>query len=281
MTNKIKQPSITKQIKKPFVAVAAFALAGNLPAAVVLSSDGSTSFGANSNTLTGSFDASNSDKLVVVVTGEHGFPNNLGGEASSVTYDGVEMTPVIVRSPVEGAYGVDGAGNPINDQIFNTIWYLDNPSTSTGTIVASVATRGSVTAIGLDGTALGFSGATAVSVPQTSTVDLTTTAPGSFVISSFGVGGNGNTGQTDGVDADSPLTLISAQESAPARNWDGHVVGGGQIATPGPQTLSFTGGDDSGGHVIAAEFTPIPEASSALMLVLGGLLMGGYRRRKA
>ena len=48
-------------------------------------------------TVDGTFNASGSDKLVVVLTGEHGF-NNDTGDVTSVTYDGVALTRAIDRN---------------------------------------------------------------------------------------------------------------------------------------------------------------------------------------
>jgi hypothetical protein len=206
--------------------------------------DGSAFWRAESSTITGTFDASGSDKLVVILTGEHGFNNN-AGTVNSVTYDGVPLTPVIQRN----------ARVAQTDTIYNHLWILDHPAEFhvTGTIVANVVNRGNVTVFGLSGTLPG-TGATAISDNNTRTVDLATTAPDSLVIASFGMGGAGNTANVSTVAADSPLTRASAQNNGGNSNWDGHVTAYAQVPSAAAGTYSFSGGIESGAHVIAAEF---------------------------
>jgi hypothetical protein len=205
-----------------------------------------TAFWKNQSTgvFTGTFNASGSDKLVVILTGEHGFNNNQG-KVNSVTYDGVPLTPVIQRNAQVAS----------TDTIYNHIWILDNPATSTGTIAVNVVNRGNVTVLGLSGTLPG-AGATAISANNTRTVDLTTTASNSLVIASFGMGGAGNTANVGSVTVNSPLTFVSAQFNG--SSWDGHVIGHAKVPAAGIGTYSFTGGNETGAHVIAAEFLAAP-----------------------
>ena len=215
--------------------------------AATITVDSFTSWKNDGGDPVGTFDASGADKLVVVVTGEHGFPNNAGGDCLGITYDGVALTQAVDRDPVvitEDPYLVD--------QIYNDIWYLDHPSTSTGEIIADVQTRGVVTVFALSGTADGY-GATAISASSTRSVDLGTTGLNSIVIASFGMGGFGNTADVQNVTADAPLIQTSAIKNS-NRSWDGHVTGYATVAEPGTATYSFSGGNVSGAHVIAAEF---------------------------
>ncbi len=194
--------------------------------------------------------------------------NNTNGAVNALTYDGVALTQAAYRAPVAAPA----------DILFHGIYYLDDPTTSTGTINVQASTRASVSAFLLTGTADGH-GASAIGSTGSRSVSLTTTQNDSMVISSFAVGGNGNTGNTDGIDTVAPLTEISAIKHP--SNWQGHVVGNQTLAAPVTETFEFSGGDASGGFVIAAEFTAevVPEPSSILLVTIAGLT-GLYRRRR-
>jgi hypothetical protein len=77
----------------------------------------------------GSLDASDSDKLVVVITGEHHFPDNISGEVINITYNGQDLTKAVDIAPNIATHG----------QTTADIWYLDDPGSfaGTGTIVVS------------------------------------------------------------------------------------------------------------------------------------------------
>lgn len=212
--------------------------AGSVPARGTITVDGTASWSG----LSGTLNAGGSDKLVVIVTGETGNPGDLTGDSTAVTYDGVAMIKVVDRNPI--------GGNPF-DQTFNDIWYLDNPTSSTGAIVASVIGRCSVTAFALSGTAPGV-GSTAISPQASKSVVLPTGFANSIVIASHGMGGDGNTADVTNVDAVAPLTETSALFNG--TSWDGHVTGYALVPTAGTATYSFTAGNLVGSHTIAAEF---------------------------
>lgn len=236
-----------------------------LPASAVVTLVGSDTGSNDSGDVTISFDATGADKLVVIVSGEHGF-NNTNGRAESVQFNGTELSEAVYRLPVSAP----------DDILYSGIFYMDNPFQGTADVFLDATTRGSVTVMALSGTAPGI-GATGIGTVGTRTLDLTV-GTGSAVVASFAVGGNGNTGQTGSIDADAPLTEISAVNSNP--NWDGHVTGLATDQTAGTNTYGFTGGNESGGFVVAAEILPIPEPSSTILLGLAGLGALGFRRRK-
>lgn len=216
--------------------------AGSGPSRGVITVNNSISWSANSGTLSGTLNAAGSSKLVVIVTGENGNPGSLAGNCSGVTYDGVPLIQVVDRNPL--------AGTPV-DQTFNDIWYLDNPATATGAIVANVNSRGSVTAITLSGTAPG-AGQSAISPKASKSVVLSTSFANSIVIASHGMGGDGNTANVAAVQP--VLPLEGRRATAQASAWDGHVTAYALIPSSGTATYSFTGGNLVGSHTIAAEF---------------------------
>lgn len=204
--------------------------------------NGTAFWQASANPVTGTFNASGSDKLVVIVTGENANPGQVG-DVSNVTYNGRALIKAVDRS------------SSSTDQTYNDIWYLDNPGNFTGTNVvsASITSRAHVTVFGLSGTKPGF-GASAISAAASRSVNLTTTAANSLVIACFGLGGNGNTALTTDITTnDSPLTLVSKQH-LDSRGWSGHATGYAHVSAPATAAYSFQGGNASGAHVIAAEF---------------------------
>lgn len=222
--------------------------AGSGPARGTITVNGSTAWSANSATLTGTLNASASDKLVVVVTGENGNPGSLAGNSIAVTYDGVPLTKIVDRNPI--------GGTPV-DQTYNDIWYLDNPGAVhvAGAISATVDSRGNVSAFALSGTAPG-AGQTAISAQVSKSVVLSTTFANSIVIASHGMGGDGNSANVTAVSVVAPLEgrMATAQASGSPSPWDGHVTAYAFVPTASTATYAFSGGNLVGSHTIAAEF---------------------------
>jgi hypothetical protein len=231
---------------------------GTEPERETVTLDGSTTSNSTSGTHDLVFDASASDKLVVIVTGENGNPGSLAGKVNSITYDGVAMTQAVGRLPI----GSSPSG-PV-DQLYNDIWYLDDPAAATasanandinlavpGNIRASLNSRGVITAIRLSGTATGV-GATAISAQEVKRVSLLAATSGGMVLASYGMGGDGNTANTQSVNTTPTTAELTAVKQG--SDWNGHVTSRTSVASPALVTAIFTGGNTIGTHTIAAEF---------------------------
>ena len=250
----------TKQLL--VAATAAVLTAGSASAVITVDTFSGWNGGSNMAELHLNFDVSGSDKLVIVVTGEHGFNQTANGAAGDVFYDGVMLTPVVKRQPIKAV--ADDINTPedetvLVDDTYSGLYYLDNPgSVFTAGLITTTgfASRGNMAVMGLSGTAAGV-GNSVVSDRDTNTADLTTSA-GSIVIGSYNLGGTGNTAQLAPITTPSWDAEVARRENG--NNWDGHVVAYDNDVAAGTATYTF---DDSqaplpdgrtGRHVILAEF---------------------------
>ncbi len=268
-------------MNKQLQIVAAISAVAALPASSAVILDGNATWQSGNSSLGGTFDASGSDKLVFIVTGEHGFNQTANGTIGQVFYDGVELQAAVTRNAIKANAEV----GILVDDTWNAIFYLDNPGAvhTSGTITTNgFASRGSVAVVALSGTAPGV-GSIAVGARDTNTVSLTTAAD-SIVIGSYGLGGTGNTAQLAPVTTPDWDGELARQENG--NNWDGHVVAYQNGVSAGTASYTFNdttspGGDGrTGRHVIVAEFAVIPEPSSVLLLGIAGFGVLGFRRRK-
>ena len=182
------------------------------------------------------FDARASDKLVVIVTGEHNFANNITGNVKTITYDGVSLIKAVEQ-------------NPASTSLITTsdLWYLDKPGLvhTAGQIVISVEGNGNNyvhAAIALSGTAPGFGGASNIAIGAPS-VTMNVSASNSMVLSWLTLGGSGNTSSTaTTLQAALPAGAIKFGGVATGGNYAGHVFTRSGGLTPGMRTFSFTTG---------------------------------------
>jgi hypothetical protein len=188
------------------------------------------------------YDASGSDKLVIIATKE-----GSSTPFNTLTYEG---EPLILAV---------STGSDADNKHWNGIYYLDNPGSydngegDMGEIVAkSGSSRNIITAVGLSNTAPGFGGVAAPPAPDNSkSVDLGVNFVDSMVIVSHGMGQSGNTADPQNVNAVLPLIEMSAIRRS---SWVGHWTGYVGSQGPGLNTYSVTGGNSTGCNTIAAEF---------------------------
>jgi len=243
----------------------------------VLSTDvfdnGTSNLSGGSYTL----NAFGADKLVMVVTGEAGNPGQMSDGISGLSFDGVALTRLVDRNSIPESSPAAGDW----DQIYNDVWYLDASDYTGGAFTNSAlditvtgGQRGFLAVIAMDGTLDGAGNS--VIGPRDSNSASLTTDPGSIVVASYGMGGNGNTASLSGVSWDGDVEVNAAEIGS---NWNGQVIGYSNPVSGGTASYSFTDSSTAGAHVIAAEFLAIPEPSSSALLALGGLALA-LRRRK-
>lgn len=217
---------------KTLLSIAFASLASALFAVAGITQTGTASW--TGTTTPGTFNAASADKLVVIVSGEHGFAGNYTGTCSAVTYNGQALTLAVRQTPADPASGGHG-------QTYSTIWYLDSPGSYSGTgSITVTCNSGScvVTAIGLTGTLPGV-GSTA-KVTKTSSVSVGTTTYGSMVIGAVGMGGQGNTATPlPGVTATSPAQAVTINGLKIGSNWAGHAVARALVDYPSTVSLGF------------------------------------------
>ena len=236
-----------------------FALVSATSAQVVIDStlNASLAFGtpdATGEVVAANFDASASDKLVVVVSSEHAFGLTSFLNIDAVEYNGQPMVEAVQENTLPGT---------------SAIFYLDDPGAA-GDIKLFTANKngGLVTIFALSGTSPGV-GATGQST--TSSVDVATGDGFTLVIAGILDGGqaaNGNAASP--ATSDAPLNQVHADVWG-VNLWGGHGCGYQQVSNAGTVTSSFTTGGPNLLRTVVAAFPGAPDflTSDTTSLSLG------------
>lgn len=246
-------------------AVATLAFSGHATAQVVIDDTLPVSIGLGNQGATGlaivaNYDASASDKLVVVVTTEHAFGTGFGMSINSVEYNGQPMIEAVQENTLPGTAA---------------IFYLDNPGTAGEIrIIQGNQNGGWATVYALSNTAPGVA---ATGQSTVNSVDVTTTAPNSLVIAGILDGGQAANGNGAGAPTAVP-PLLQTNSGTWGNMWGGHCTGHQVVATPGIATSTFNTAGPNLLRTVAVAFTdgcvPCTNGATASIINLGGGTIG-------
>lgn len=167
------------------------------------------------------YDASGSDKLVVVYATEHAFGINAGMVINSIEYNGVAMTQAVQENTLPGAAA---------------IFYLDNPGPAGEIrIIQGNQNGGRATVYALSNVAPGIE---AVGQSTGPAVDVTTTTPNCLVLAGILDGGQASNGNGAGQPA-AAAPLIEDHADKWGNSWAGFCSGHQLVPAPGLATSTF------------------------------------------
>ncbi len=203
-----------------------------------------------------SYDASASDKLVVVVSTEHAFGITVGMSINSIEYNGNPMIEAVQENTLPGT---------------SAIFYLDNPGPAGEIrIFQGNQNGGRATVYALSNVAPGVE---SIGQSTTDTVDVTTTSPNALVIAGILDGGQASNG--NGASAPTALApLVQTHNATWGNSWAGFCSGHQIAAAPGVTTSSFSTGGLVRLRTVAVAFADgcatCTNGSTASVVNLGG-----------
>lgn len=225
--------------------------AGSAGAQVTIDTTLNVLFGVGNQGTTGlaivtNFDASASDKLVVVVTTEHAFGTNAFMSINSLEYNGQPMVEAVQENTLPGAAA---------------IYYLDNPGPAGEIrIFQGNQNGGRATIYALSNVAAGVS---ATGQSTTNSVDVTTSSINSLVIAGILDGGqasNGNGAVAPGAVA----PLVQSHSGTWGNSWGGHCAGYQVVPIPGLATSTFSTAGPTRLRAVAVAFDDLTGSGPAV-----------------
>jgi len=219
--------NMTRRSQVAPLLLAAFACSASLARAQVVIDDilpvtvGVGNQGATGLPVVANYDASGSDKLVVVYATEHAFGINSGMVINSIEYNGIAMTQAVQENTLPGAAA---------------IFYLDNPGPAGEIrIIQGNQNGGRATVYALSNVAPGVE---ATGQSTVASVDVTTTSPNGLVIAGILDGGQASNGNGAGFPTAAP-PLVQDHSDRWGNAWAGFCSGHQVVATPGLTTSTF------------------------------------------
>ncbi len=212
------------------LATTAFAILGftatSARAQITIDSTLNVSFGVGNQGATGlaivaNFNASASDKLVVVVSTEHAFGTGAGMSVNSIEYNGQPMIEAVQENTLPGTAA---------------IFYLDSPGVAGEIrIFQGNQNGGRATIYLLSNVAPGVG---SIGQSTTNSVDVTVLSVNFLVIAGILDGGQAANGNGAGAPT-AVLPLIQTHSGTWGNSWAGHCAGHQFVASPGIVTSTF------------------------------------------
>lgn len=261
-------PSLSSSVRPTLpaavLAVIAFA-APAVRAQVVIDDILPVSYGVGNQGATGlamvaSYDASASDKLVVVVSTEHAFGINAGMVVNSITYNGQPMTEAVQENTLPGT---------------SAVFFLDNPGPAGELrIFQGNQNGGRATVYALSNVAPGV---VATGQSTTNSVDVTTTSGNSLVIAGILDGGQASNGNGAGTPTAAP-PMTQDHSSSWGNSWAGHAAGHQFVTSAGVVTSTFNTAGTTRLRAVAVAFrdgcVSCANGAQASIFNLGGGTLG-------
>ena len=197
--------------------------------------------GAAGEQIVANFDASGSDKLVVVVSSEHAFGINSGLTLDGLEYNGQAMVEAVEESTLPGT---------------TALYYLDDPGPA-GEIRLFVGMKngGLATVYALSNVAPGIA---ATGQSTTTSVGLTTMSADSIVIAGILDGGQASNGNgAVAPTATAPQTQVHSDIWG-INMWGGHASGYEIVGAAGPHTATFGTAGPVRLRTVAGAFDAVP-----------------------